>query len=109
MLESVDNVVALTDLDASVMEIILDFVYGRLVHVPSDQAVAVFKASDRLELPDLTRLVVDILKNEISTETIADVLQIAGNFMNQELWTACVEFAKPNVRNLVGKTTCSLN
>lgn len=100
MVEAVDNIVCLQDLEASVMEIVLDFVYGRVVSIPPEHAIAVFKASDRLQLPDLTKLVVGILKDEIQSDTIADVLQIAGNFMNEELWMACVQYTKANMHNL---------
>ena len=100
MVESVDNVVVLDDIEACVMEVVLDFAYGRVVSVAPDQAVAVFKASDRLQLPDLTRLVVGILKNGIQSDTIADVLNIAGNYMNEELWSACVTFTRSNTHHL---------
>jgi len=100
MMESVDSVVILDDLQASVVGIVLDFIYGRVISVPSDLAIAVFKASDRLQLPALTRLIVGILKDEIQLDTIPDVLQIAGNFMNEDLWTACVQFTKANMHNL---------
>ena len=100
MVESVDSVVVLDDIEASVMDAVLDFVYGRVVSVAPDQAVAVFKASDRLQLPDLTRLVVGILKNDIQLDTIFDVLHIAGNYMNEELWSACVAFTRSNTHQL---------
>ena len=100
MVEAVDNVVKMDDLSPSVMEIILDFIYGRAVSIPADHAVAVFEASDRLNLPDLTTVVIGILKNDIQCETITDVLHIAGNYMNDELWTACVDYAKANTHNL---------
>lgn len=100
MVESVNNTVVLDDLEASVMEIVLDFVYGCNVVVPSNLAVSVFKASDRLQLPDLTKLTVDILKGGIGHESLTDVLQIAGDFINEELWEACVEFANSNRHNL---------
>jgi len=104
MIESVESVVVLDDLDASVMAIILDFVYGRILEVPEEHAVALFKASDRLQLPELNKMAVGLLKDQVKSETITDVLQIAGNFMNEELWMACVEYIKANMVNFRGRS-----
>ncbi|GMH44894.1 hypothetical protein BSKO_12851 [Bryopsis sp. KO-2023] len=94
MVESATDTVTLDDINPDVMDIILDFVYGRTMSIPSNLAVALFTASDRLEIPDLTKVVVCELKSEINVENIAAILQIAGRYDNSELWDACISFAR---------------
>lgn len=100
MMESVSNMVTLADILPEVMEVILDYLYGRTVTIPNNLAVSLFKASDRLEIPDLTHVVVGELKSEINAESVAAILQIAGRYDNPDLWMACTSFAKSSRNNL---------
>lgn len=101
MLESVSNSVTITDIPPEVMDVILDFIYGKTVKIPNKLAVSLFKASDRLEIPDLTEVVVGELKSEINAESVAAILQIAGRYDNSELWNSCIYFASSSHKNLV--------
>lgn len=102
MIESISNKVILNEMDPEVLNVILDFMYGRVVTVPSNIAISVFKASDQLQISELTKLMVSILKSGIHTENVANILRIAGEYANDELWDACVNFSRMNTSNLLG-------
>ena len=84
------NMVAISDVNHNVMEMIIAYIYTGQVKLSRDNLVDVIAASVKLELPNLLEECLKFFRNQINFENAADVLIVAEKFSLTELQKVAV-------------------
>eukprot|EP01121_Diplochlamys_sp_Union-15-3_P007517 TRINITY_DN1914_c0_g1_i1.p1 TRINITY_DN1914_c0_g1~~TRINITY_DN1914_c0_g1_i1.p1 ORF type:complete len:223 (-),score=44.20 TRINITY_DN1914_c0_g1_i1:7-675(-) len=90
--EREEKQIPLMEINLSIFEDILKYIYTNLSSVDAESIVDLLMASDRFLLEDLKRRIEKDLEEAFSLENIVDILMISEQSSSPRLKRACIEF-----------------
>ncbi len=104
MKEKQEKVMTISDLDKEVISDMLTFLYTGSAPNLEIRAKELLNAANKYQLPRLMVMCKDKLEEEIETENVIEIIQLADLHGVRELKRECLEFIKSNSK-AVQKTT----
>lgn len=104
MKEDTTGQVVVEDMRPEVMRSFLSYLYGCLDSIRPDQAMELFRASDRYGVLSLRTECLQMLKSAIDVSNAAAIVQLADEHQCDELFQACIKFTAnaPDLPRVVG-------
>ncbi|XP_073843782.1 TD and POZ domain-containing protein 1-like [Musca autumnalis] len=101
--ENKTNRIEIDDIDAEVLEEMLNFIYTDK-EIPKEMANALYYAANKYQLLDLQIMCENILTNTMDVTTVLDILLFAEQNANERLKTNALDYIMKNVKDIMATT-----
>ena len=100
MAEAISGVVKIDDFDSEVIETMIYFIYNEEIQEKKMISADLLKAASKYNLADLVELCIEHFKSNLSLDSVLDVLIVAHQTNQKELFDAASDFVAKNKGNV---------